>query len=155
MALQPWLLGRHVTSVLVHVQTYNNATGALADAAVTAGNVSQLVVTTGVVDEIRLDATRETENISPSNSQRSHAVPIKTGFSLQLSEVMRSSVAGCLLANVWFAGPTNYVRFAFARAGKTWAGYFLMTSYDETIVRGKNVARMSLVFVDNGLPTYT
>lgn len=155
MALTPWLLGRHVASVLVHVQTYDNTTGALADATSSASTVSQLVVTTGVVDEIRLGATRETENISPANSQRSHAVPIKTGFTLQLSEVMRSSVAGCLLANVWFAGPTNYVRFAFVRAGKTWAGYFLMTSYDETIQRGKNIARMTLAFVDNGLPTYT
>jgi hypothetical protein len=97
---------------------------------------------------------RETENISPANSQKSHAVTIKQGYTLNVSEVMRSSVAGCLLANIWFAGPTNYVRFAFARAGLTWQGYFLMTSYDETIQRGKNVARMTLAFVDNGaLPT--
>lgn len=154
MALAPWLLGRHVTSVLIHVQTYDSATGALAPAAVTASTQSQLVVTTGVLDEIRLTSTRETENISPANSQKSHAVPIKSGFNLQVSEVMRSSVAGCLLANIWFAGPTNYVSFTFTRAGRSWLGYFLMASYNETIVRGKNVARMTLVSVDNGAATY-
>jgi hypothetical protein len=167
MAIPNWLLGRHVTAVQVAVQTLNESTGALANAGVSAVDVSNIVLTTGshssgtiaftngLLNEIRLSSDRSVENINPVNRTFAHYVPILQGYDITVSEVMRSGVALCLLANVWFGGDTNYILFSFARGGNKWAGYFIMTGYSETIQRGKNVAMMTLTSVDNGAVTYT
>lgn len=163
-----WLLGRHVTAVQAWVQTINESTGALDDVATpTASNFSDLVLTTGshasgtivfttgVLDEIRLVGEKTTDNINSVNRQFAHHVPLQSGYTLSVSEVMRSSVAGCLLANIWFGGTSNYIRFTFGRGGNHWEFICIMTGYNETIVRGKNVANATLVSVDNGGGTYT
>lgn len=157
MALAPWLLGRHITTLTARVQTLNENTGALADAGGASPGITDLANLTlaGVIDEVRLMMNRETDNISPVNSTSSHHVPIKVGFGLVLTEVLRTAVGASLLLNIYTSGVTNFVVITFTRGLNTWSGTFLMTGYDETIQRGKNVARVTVSPVDNGAVSYT
>jgi hypothetical protein len=151
MALNPWLLGRQVTTLTARVQTLNESTGALANAGGGSPGITDLsdLTAAGVIDEVRLIANRETDNISPVNSSSAHHVPIKVGFSMVLTEILRTAANATLLLNIYTSGVTNYVVITFTRGAHTWSGTFLMTAYDETIQRGKNVARLTVSSVDN------
>jgi hypothetical protein len=168
MAIPNWLLGRHVTAVQAHVQTLNESTGALADVTTpTANDLANVVLTTGshssgtiafttgLLNDIRLVSDKESDNIASVNMTTAHHVGIKVGYTITCSEVLRSTAAACLLANIWHNGTSRYIRFDYARGGNKWRDWYLMVSYSETTVRGKNVGTMTLQSVDNGGGTYT
>ena len=167
MALPNWLLGRHVTAVRIQVQTLNESTGALASAGSGSANRADIVVTTGshalgtlafttgVLNEMRIVSDKESDNISPVNRQIAHAVPVKVGYDITISEVLRSGANLQLCANVWFGGATNYVLLTAAYGGNRWEIYALMTGYNETAQRGKNVGILTMTSVDNGAIAYT
>lgn len=168
MPVPNWLLGRHVTAVQAWVQTINESTGVFADVATpTLADIADIVTTTGshaaativfgvgLLDEIRLVGEKTTENINSVNRTIANHVALQVGFSLTVSEIMRTAVNGNLLANIWLAGTSQYVRFTFGRGGNHWEHIFLLTQYDEPLGRGKNVATATLVSVDNGGATYT
>lgn len=162
MAMPNWLLGRHVTAVKVHLQTVNETTGALADASAGTNTLADIVLTTGslsggsiafsqgLLDEIRWMGEADTENISPVNSRVAHHHRTTGGYTIAVTEILRQGSATCLLANLWLNGATAIGRFVFARGGNKWEDYFIMTSYDETLRKGKNVGVMTLASVDNG-----
>ena len=166
MALNPWLLGRHVTAVQLQVQTLNESTGALADA-VGATQVADLVVstgshsagtilfTTGLLDSIRLSSDKTTENIASVDRKFANHIPLRIGYQASVAEILRQGANNCRLAQIYHNGSSKIVKLTYARGGNRWIDYFLITGYTETLQRGKNIGTMTLMSVDNGGGTYT
>jgi hypothetical protein len=128
--------------------TLTSGTGA--DAAVLVGGG----LAWGLVDELELNASKVTENISPVTETKAHHVSLGRRDSLTITEILRTgkitTISNCFLSNLWSSPTSRYVQLVFTRGGNTWSGYFLMQGYEETLRRGKNVGRMTLSMIDPG-----
>lgn len=152
-----WMLGSGTGAVVLTVLSLNTTTGALDDG--TPGN-NDLATLTGLLDGIELVPRRVVENITPINRVNAHHYPILAAFDIVLMEIMgyghltaTTSYSKCFLGNAWFAGRSAYVKLAATRQSRTWTALGVMTDYDETLVRGKNVARLMIKHIDAGTAT--
>ncbi len=162
--IPPWMLGRHVTTLIAQVQTVAGD-GTLADAG-GATNVASLATSTGVlgtnlvftqglIDEVEFSSQKLTENISAVHRPRANMVAFSIRYQFTLTEIMRFGANNALLAGIWNNGSSDIVKFTFARARNVWTTYAVMTSYNESFQRGKNVARLSCSMVEaNAAATY-
>lgn len=153
-----WLIGRDVAVATLTVQSVNASTGVLTDA--TGNNdVAALHNTStgiGLLDEISVSYHRRTENISAINRVNAHHYPTVIATEITLTEILRAGhltattpYSKCLLGNAWHAGASAYVKVVVTRALRTWTLYGVMESYEERLVRGKNVARLTIRMVDS------
>jgi hypothetical protein len=160
----PWMLGRHVTTLVAQIQTIASD-GTLSDAggasdvatlaASTGALGSGLTFTTGLVDEFELQSTKLSENISAINRPRANMVPYSIRYSFTLTEIMRNGADRCRLAAIFYNGVSDLVKLTFSRARMTWTVYAVLTSYSESLQRGKNVARLSCSMIEaNTAPAY-
>jgi hypothetical protein len=156
-----WLVGRHVTSVTARWQTVS-AAGVL-------GNGTSAVETlTGVVDQIQYSGERTTEMINSLTSIRENEVTIESDDSVILTEIMRNNDAAAapqynILAKLWTnVDSADHILFNFTRGGTGLSGgpggnsylmYGVMTSYRESIRKGKNVAQLTIQMIDIGNAT--
>lgn len=146
-----WLLGRHLTSVVITPQTVA-AAGTLSDG--TAKTV------TTVVDSIQASINPVHEEINPVNSTRANNVITHDDSSLTLSiiEVNNGSdpnpLEALVLTNdVFKVVFTKGTQTSFAA---TWTGYFTRGSCNFGISgRGKQIASLELLQVDAGSSTFT
>ena len=144
-----WMIGKHVTACTAKLCTVDSSGVLTAGTGLDAADL----VSTGVIDEFELNASRTTENIAAITQVTAHHVRIARRDSVSISEIMRTGQNACLLANLWYSstsGASDIVQFIFTRGGSTWTFYGVMLSYSESVVRGKNVARMTLGPVDIG-----
>lgn len=166
MAIPNWLVGRHITAVQAQVFTVNEATGgltsagsgptALANLVTSTGTLATgLTFTVGVLNSIRLVATKEKDNISPTNRPIEDNRPTVIGYTIEVEEILRQGSGAWLLGNLWFVGVSKYVELKYARGGNLWDDLYLMTAYDFDVVEGKNVARAMFESVDAGILSYT
>lgn len=153
-----WMLGSGTGAVVLTVLALNATTGALDDASSPGPN--DVATLTGLLDGIELIPRRVTENITPINRVNAHHYEILKAFDVALMEIMGyghtaapSAHSHCLLGNAWFAGRSAYVRVAATRQSRTFTMLGVMTDYDETLVRGKNVARLTIKHIDAGTAT--
>jgi hypothetical protein len=165
MALVPtWMLGKHVTTVVAQIQTVASD-GTLSDAG-GASDVASLAVSSGVlgsgltfsvalVDEVEFSSTKLTENISAIQRPRANMVPYSIRYQFTLTEIMRNGADRCRLAAIFYNGVSDIVKLTFSRARNTWTVYAVLTSYSESLQRGKNVARLSCSMIEaNTAATY-
>jgi hypothetical protein len=155
----PWMLGRHVTQVVATVQDIASD-GTLTDAATNVTNAS-LVVTTGIlhstlafvqglVDEIEFGGTKVLENVTPIHRVRAHHVAVSIAYEFTLTEILRQGAGNTLLSGIWHLGNSSIYKLEFTRARRKWTVYGTGVSYQEGLVRGKNVGRLTCRMVDAG-----
>lgn len=156
-----WLIGKYVSNLIVTPQTVT-AAGLLGDGSAlsliaSTGTPPSASFTAGLVDEVELETTNTTENVSAINRTRAHHVVLTTGYSMVISEILRTTVNDSLLASAWFAasGGFGIVKLDFRRARLKYLLYAVMTSYTESIQRGKNVGRLVCSPLDVGASTVT
>jgi hypothetical protein len=149
-----WMLGSGTGAVVLTVLSLNTTTGALDDG--TPGN-NDLATLTGLLDGLQIMPRKNTQNLSPLNRTNAHHYPITIGYDIVLSEIMgyghltvSTSYTKCFLGNAWFAGRSAYVRVVATRQGRSFSMLGIMTAYEETLVRGKNVARLTVQMIDSG-----
>lgn len=144
-----WLVGRHITAVVVTPQVANSA-GVLSDAALGAQSF------TALIDGIQYSGSVTTQEISAITSPRLNHVPIEQDDTMVVSEIMRSAAGSVLATACWTAaGNPDWALFAFSRGGNSISMYGLMTRVEEGVTRGKCVARLTIRMVDvAAFPTY-
>lgn len=141
-----WLTGKGVTAVTITPQTVNNQTGGLTD--------TTAVPLVGHLDGVAIRTRVTNEEISPMDAVRENYVPIQTGSSFELTEVLKA-IGINLLAPA--ANASLYQKVVLTRGAQTYLFYGIVESYTETIVRGKSVAVLTVQMIDPGSfnPTYT
>lgn len=170
-----WMLGNGVTACSMIVLGLNPTTGVLDPATPGAptpdlGNndTAELIKAAtpfrALLDSVDLSYRRICENITPLNRVYAHHYPVLTAMEVVLTEIMRpghtvvtTPFSNCLLGNAWHAGRSAYVRFTLTRQSRTWTFNGIMTDFSETLVRGKNVGRLTVRMMDSGTagaPTY-
>jgi|CXWL01.1.fsa_nt_gi hypothetical protein len=135
-----WLLGKHLTSVVLTGQT--NTAGNLAD--------STVKTLTTVIDNIRLSLTPGTEEISAVNTVIDNMVIISDNYGLSLSviEVNNASDPDPLAALVV---AFDYIKVVFTRGTvvgsiETWSAIFTRGALETGITgKGKQVASLELL----------
>lgn len=158
--IQPWMVGTGTGSVILTVLSVNGITGVLDDAS---PGVNDLANLTGILDGLEFAPHRLTENISPINYVSANHYPVMSGHTLILSEILGQGHSGtspvfsrCFLANAFFAGRSAYVKAQIQRpvtgfGPRVFTVLGIMLSYDETLVRGKNVGQLSIGSIDAGV----
>jgi hypothetical protein len=144
-AIPVWLKGSNVTACAIVPQTVAS------DGTLSAGASSNLV---GSIDSISVQSTAELEEISPMTTTRRNMVPIKTGTTITLVEILKSNGTN-LLAAVAYAA--TYVQVSLTRGGQAFSFYGVVADYNEDLQRGKSVGTMVIDMVDisSTNPTYT
>ena len=135
-AIPNWLVGRNVTSISITPQTVGATTGTL-----TAGT---LVTLAGLLDEISLEQTNETENIAPLDVRQNNEVITGSGTSLTLTEILSANTGTTYNVLSQAAQSTDIAVVTFTRQGKVWTITGVIGSYSERIVRGKSVGTCNL-----------
>lgn len=147
-----WLLGRNVSSVVITPQIADSG-GVLSNAALGA------VTITTTVDEIGYSGRRTTQEISALTATRRHNMEIERDDSLVLTQIMRAAAGSNTLAAAWTGGDApDWALVSVTRGGNTIAFIGLMVRLEETVAKGKSVARLTLAQIstpgtDN--PDYT
>jgi len=161
------LLGRHATKLWLQVLTVNETTGALAAAGSGAADLAKLVTTTGslasnnlaftigIMDSVQWMSDKDEENIASAQRVRAHHVALQVGYTVTINELLHAGANAQLLANIYYGGVSSYAEVTWARGGNRWIDTFVMSSYDEDIQRGRNIAVLRLESADVGGPTYT
>lgn len=160
--IQLFQVGRHISTVSLQVLAVG-ADGALSNAG--SGETLAVLVanngaglfhvnfqhTVGILDTIDFSGDVATENISPTNRDRSHAVPITIAHSFTISEILRKGQNASRLAGIYYLGLTKYVRVIFTAGRRKWQAVQLLTSYDEGLnSRGQNTAQVTCGPVNAG-----
>jgi hypothetical protein len=124
---------------------------------VTAGvlaDTTPVATMTASLDDVSLDYTATTEDISAMTSGRRNPVITERGTSMTVGEILKTSGSN-LLAAAAVAG--DYFKIVFTRGAQAWTGYFLLTGYSEKPNgKGKTVGTATFESVDPGTanPTY-
>lgn len=146
-----WLLGRHLTSVVITPQSVSSA-GVLSDG--TAKTV------TTVVDSIQANISPVHEEINPVNSTRANNVITHddSGITLSIIEVNNGSdpnpLEAIVLTNDVFK--VVFTKGTVTSYAATWTGYFTRGQCSFGISgRGKQIASLELLQVDAGASTFT
>jgi hypothetical protein len=137
--IAPWLTGKNISVCSIEPLTYDSTTGTLTSTS------AQSIV--GFIDELSVSGQQSTETVAPITSGYETEVATELNFSVTLSEVLRTTATGSFLAIAWQTGD-EYARVIIARGGNTWTFIGLMTGYNESIRKGKCVAKLSLASVD-------
>lgn len=139
-----WLIGRTVTAVVVTPQIANSA-GVLSNSVLGAQSF------TTVVDEIQYSGSVTTAEISALTAARQNPVVIEEDGTMVVTEIMRSAAGSVIAAAIWTAttGDPAWALFQFSRGGNSISMYGLLTRYEETVTRGKSVARLTIRIVDD------
>lgn len=140
-----WLTGKHVTACAVVPQSVaTNGT-------LTPGSSTSLV---GSLDEISLNSSPETEEISHLGATYANTVLIRRKQQVTLTEILKSNGTNILAAT---ATAYDVVQVNLTRGAQSWSFYGIVTGYREDIRRGKSTAVMTLDMVDPNTtnPTYS
>jgi len=150
-SIPTWLLGKHLTSVVLTPQAVA-ADGTLSDSG---SNTAQTV--TARVRRIRLNSSVMTEDIRPVNSVRANNVVTGFDHTITLSVLMRPkstspAVVSSPLASLAYAASDNeIVKCTFTRGTSAWSGYFTVADYTEGVESfGANESELTLRQVDDG-----
>lgn len=141
MAVIPqWMMGRHVTSLILTTQTIAAATGGLADAVAenlitSTGTLHQdtFVHTLQLVAEVEATSRKGTEDIGPLTSSVANHVRVTENVNLTITENLQQGAVASnnVLARIYHTGASRVVKAVFARSGNTFTAYLLMTRYRE------------------------
>lgn len=131
-----WLIGRFVTAISVIPQTVGS------DGTLTAGTSHSM---TGRLDEITWTGENTTESIMGFDTRQDNKVITESGVTLELTEILDQQAATNtnVLSAVYAA--SDYVLVTFTRGGKAFTGFFTVGTYNESLVRGKSVGKLSLL----------
>ena len=146
-----WLLGRHLTAVVVTPQT--EGTGGV----LTAVTASSAVLTT-CVDAIRLALNPVVSNVNAVNDTRANNVIEEDDASLVVTEILKKNDTSATPTNLLAvqALAYDYFNLTFTRGGRTWGGYFCRGAYSDGVTaKGKNVAEMTFHQVNVGTASLT
>jgi hypothetical protein len=149
MATLPlWLTGTGSGPVVITPQSVNAGTGVMTD-------TTPVATMTGMIDNISVRSRKTTEEISPMDSLPENLVPIKTGTTVEVTEILKKAGTN-LLAQAYY-GSNDYFKVAVPRGAQSFLFYGLLSDYTETLVRGKNVgvATFSNASIGSANPTYT
>jgi hypothetical protein len=142
MALPGWIVGRHLTSCTITPITID-ADGAVAEG--TGVEMTQYFV----VEEIEVNVTRTTENVTTLASFVDSEVVLEQDSTLTIHEVMRkgnsttvTTATGSILPKVFSEG--HYARLEFTHGSNQWTITGVMSDYTEGGRRGKNVCSMTI-----------
>lgn len=150
MAIPVWLLGQHVSAYVLTGATVGSD-GTLSDATGTG-----IQAMAGLWDEISLEYTPQTEEISAADAVRLNNVIIKKGTRIRCTQIMqKAKVSGQASDNAinplnHIAATYDYVKIVFTRASKTWTGYFLIAGYSEDLRASRSLCSLTLEMIDNG-----
>jgi hypothetical protein len=138
MAIPPWLLGKHTTTLAVQpIVVSNTATGATTNSS----TASQSLV--GVVDQVAYRGNTTSENIVAMTAARDNEVPLEVDDTIEITEILQTAAASSLLAKCWqTADNADYAIVTLVRGPNQFVFTGLMESYTETINKGKSTARM-------------
>lgn len=145
-----WLLGQHVTAFVITGATVG------ADGTLTDGTLTAISTMAGLWDEISLEYTPQTEEISAADSVRLNNVIVKKGSRFRCTQIMQTAKAAGQSANNainplhHIAVTYDYFKCVFTRGGKTWTGYFLTGGYSEDIRAGRSTCSITGEMVDTG-----
>lgn len=145
-----WLRGRDIPgggTFTITPQSVNASTGVLSNAA----SATSMV---GHWDDVAIDSTPETEEISSADATRQNDVILKERTEITITEILKRAGTNILAAA--FTG-YDYFYVTLTRGGQTWGFYGLRGAYNESISKGKSTGRGVFTMVDpaTGNPTYT
>lgn len=128
-----WLTGRHVTAVVATPQAVDGA-GLFTPGA--AGTF------TGIADEIQYSSNVRTVEISALTSALKNEMPLEQDDMMVITEILRAGTDMCFGAII--AEVAEYCQFLFTRGGNSIALYGVVTDYEETVPKGKSIARLTI-----------
>lgn len=103
---------------------------------------------TASLDDVSIDYTASTENISAMTSGKRNPVVTERGFSMSVGEIIKTSGSNLLAAA---ASAGDYFKIVFTRGAQAWTGYFLLTAYSEKPSgKGKTVGTATFETMDDG-----
>lgn len=148
-----FLIGKHITAVVVTPQTVSGTTGALSD-------TTPIQTFSTVFSEISIRSENDLEDISASDQRRKNMVPTASSTRITITELLQGSRADGNPVNGGAAsgyGSSDYHKFTLTRSGKTYTFYAVMASYEErTNGKGKITGELVLDMIDPGVanPAY-
>lgn len=139
-----WLIGKFLTGMTIIGQD-------VADDGTLSNNTSYILV--GLLDEITLTATNDTENIVPLDVRQNFEVIVGSGQAFTLMEILNQQTGvaapqgNCLQQATY----TNDIcLFTFTRGTLSFSCYGTVGDYSESIRRGKSVGTAN--FKPAGIP---
>lgn len=135
-AIPAWLIGVNATTVNIIGQTI------AANGTLTPGATTSLV---GQLDEIEIDITNETENITPMDVRQNNYVIVGEDATITLTEILKRSGTNILAA---LSSSYDVAQFNLTRGAQSWSFYGTIGGYNEGLRRGKSVGRMPLKIVN-------
>lgn len=145
-----WLLGQNVSAFVVTGVTVGSD-GTLADATGTG-----IQAMSGLWDEVSLEYTPQTEEISAADSVRLNNVIVKKASRLRITQLMQKAKAsGQASDNAinplnHIAATYDFAKTVFTRGSKTWTGYWLVAGYEEGLRAGRSTCSITLEMIDTG-----
>ncbi len=142
MAATPWQVGRHLTVLTVDDLTVNESTGVITPAA------SPASIRTYVAD-FDDDFDVDLENIVPTTSQKRNFVPLESGTSFLVQEILRNGSSPGVLLGLVDGGSTHLqVVWDYGASTYTYQGAIQRTSRPHR--KGASVYSVQLQPIDNG-----
>lgn len=156
MAVLPnWLLGRNVTAITVAGVTVA-VDGTTTTSTASTSNPQNLA---GYIDGIELNSQNTTENIQSIDQRRANYVITESETSFTLTEILKGNDSVGTPRNILAACYYSYDQalFTMSRGGRTYAFLGVLSSYAESINKGKSTGKLEIKMIDPGTanPSYT
>ncbi|MCW3053294.1 MAG: hypothetical protein JWN14_2464 [Chthonomonadales bacterium] len=154
MAVPNWLLGRNVTAITAAGVTID-AAGAVTVSSSSSGNPQSL---SGSIDGIEVTQQNTTENIQSIDRRSANYVITESETSITLTEILKGNDSSGTPKNVLAAlgNGYDYAQITLSRGGRAWTFVCVISSYVESINKGKSTGKLEVKQIDTGSgnPTY-